>query len=69
MVLDPHAVLPEGAVVEVVVVSEPPASRDPAVPTLAQRYAPAIGIVEGLPPDLGTLHDHTVSAASRPGHE
>jgi hypothetical protein len=43
--LDVPAVLPEGAVVEVVVVSEA-LPRPTAIPTLAQRYAAVVGIVE-----------------------
>jgi hypothetical protein len=66
--LDVPAVLPEGAVVEVVVVSEG-MPRPAAIPTLAQRYAAVVGIVEGLPPDLDTFHDHDLPGASRASNE
>lgn len=60
--------LSEGAVVEVVVVSEGPAGR-PAVPTLAERYAAAVGIVEGLPPDLASSHHLEFHGGVRPSDE
>jgi hypothetical protein len=66
--LDVPAMLPEGAVVEVVVVSEG-LPRPAAIPTLAQRYAAVVGIVEGLPPDLATFQAHDLPGTSRASNE
>ena len=68
IVLDVPAALPEGAVVEVVVVAEklPQAA---VIPTLAERFAAVVGIVEGLPPDLASFHDHDLHGTSRPSDE
>jgi hypothetical protein len=56
VVLDDPTGVPEGVVVEVVVLSDAP-PKVPAAPTLARRYAAVVGIVVGLPPDLATCHD------------
>jgi hypothetical protein len=64
IVLDPPVVLPEGAVVEVATV--PAGAPDtPSTPTLAQRYAAVIGIIEGLPCDLAENHDHYIHGTPR----
>jgi hypothetical protein len=68
ILLDEPARVPEGALVEVVVVSESPA-KAPVIPTLAQRYAAVVGIVEGLPPDLATTHDLDIYGTARASDE
>lgn len=65
IVFDEPTSLPEGAVVEVVVVQEGGAERL-AIPTLAERFAAVVGIAEGLPPDLATSRDRDVAGAARP---
>ena len=66
--LDEPVALPEGAMVEVVVVSEG-LPRPAAILTLAQRYAAVVGIVEGLPPDLAASDDHDLPGTSRVSNE
>jgi hypothetical protein len=68
IVLDAPATLPEGAVVEVVVVSEG-SPRPVTIPTLAERYASVVGIVVGLPPDLASDHDRDLHGTARPADE
>jgi hypothetical protein len=65
IVLEPPAVLPEGALVEVAPVE---ASREPAR-TLAERYADFIGIVEDLPADFAENHDHYIHGTPLPDVE
>ena len=60
VVLDQPAELPEGAEVDVTVRAEPRTERDDQkpIPTLAERLAPVIGCLDGLPSDLAENHDH-----------
>ena len=60
VVLDKPAKLPDGTPVRVQTVKKKASSarRTRRVPTLAERLAPFIGKLEGLPPDLSKNHDH-----------
>ena len=63
VVLDKPGALSEGAVVEVVAVTEstPTTKETPSTPaprTLYDRLESFIGAAEGLPPDLARNHDH-----------
>jgi hypothetical protein len=52
IVFDPPVVLPEGAAVQVEVVTAPPRR------TLAERLKNVVGIASDLPPDMADQHDH-----------
>jgi hypothetical protein len=56
VVLDEGATLPDGTIVRVEPVGQPP----PATPggSLAERLLKLAGTVEDLPPDLARNHDH-----------
>jgi hypothetical protein len=69
IVLDPPVALPEGCQVEVLTVLDESGSVAPATPTLAERYAAIIGIVQDLPADLSEQHDHSIDGAPRRGEE
>jgi hypothetical protein len=61
IVLDEPHPLPEGAAVQVVVITgetTADASGNAEPPTLYERLAPVIGTVSGLPSDLAINHDH-----------
>ena len=60
IVLDPPAVLPEGAEVEV-----SPTSEDLSHPTWAEVFKDIIGKAEGLPPDSSINHDHYLYGAPK----
>ena len=60
IVLEPPAVLPEGAEVEISALA-----ADETIPTLAERYRDIIGIVDGLPPDASINHDHYLYGAPK----
>lgn len=49
--LDEPVTLPEGAEVDVVVVEK-------EEPTLLERMAPFVGMLDGLPSDFARNHDH-----------
>ncbi|MEK7755743.1 MAG: hypothetical protein AAB385_00860 [Planctomycetota bacterium] len=53
VVIEGAAIPPEGAEVEVALVT-----REETIPTLAERYKDIIGILDGLPPDASVNHDH-----------
>ncbi len=62
IVLDPHGPLPEGAIVQVQIVtprseSDGPAS-DAQPPSFTERYKDLIGSVPNLPVDLSVNLDH-----------
>ncbi len=57
VVLDEAAVLPEGAPVQVDLLSEVD-EPDDAGPTLYERLKPVIGAAKGLPPDAALNVDH-----------
>ena len=50
-------------------VPDEPQPAAPTMPTLAERYAAIIGLVEGLPADLSKQHDHYIHGAPRRGEE
>ena len=60
VVLDPPAKLPDGTEVDVALREQrdPSAGDEKRIPTLAERLAPLIGSVKGLPSDLAENHDH-----------
>ena len=59
VVLDQPVMLPEGAAVEVAVLSQTAeATGDDEGPTLNERLASVIGKAENLPPDASINHDH-----------
>ena len=59
IVLDQQVPLPEGAAVEVQIVSPPPAiASETVLPTLAESLKDFIGVLEDLPEDAATNHDH-----------
>ena len=60
VVLDKLMDLPDGAEVEVTPVEPQPAQpeEEAKLPTLAERLAPFIGKLKGLPPDLSANLDH-----------
>ena len=53
IVLDEPAALQEGAEVRIEVIQ-------PQERTLAERFAPFVGCLDGLPEDLAAQHDHYV---------
>ena len=59
-VLDEPAELPEGTEVEVTPVTGQPTrgKGEEGLRSLAERLAPFIGKLKGLPPDLAENHDH-----------
>ena len=69
IVLDPHGPLPEGAVVQVQIVSPTPetstSGADVQPPTLAERYKDLIGSVPNLPTDLSVNLDHYLYGAPK----
>jgi hypothetical protein len=60
VVLDEPAAIPDGSEVEVRPIKAAEGRRKSAgkLPTLAERLAPFIGVLKGLPPDLAENHDH-----------
>lgn len=58
VVLDQPAALPDGAEVHLVRPTADPHPSDAQLPTVAERLAPFIGKLKGLPPDLSANHDH-----------
>jgi len=59
IVLDQDVPLPEGAAVEVQVIVPPPQpSPESELPTLAETLKDFIGVLEDLPEDAATNHDH-----------
>jgi len=60
VVLDQPAELPDGAQVEVHLVeaAADADTQEERVPTVAERLAPFIGRLKGLPSDLSANHDH-----------
>ena len=65
VVLEPGAVLPEGADVTVTAV-EPAVENAPAAPsTLGERLMKYAGAVKGLPTDLARNHDHYIHGTPR----
>ncbi len=67
VVLDEPAKLPEGAEVEVTLREQRDASvgDEKRIPTLAERLAPLIGCVKGLPSDFAENHDHYLHGAPK----
>lgn len=65
--LDERATLPEGTEVDVTPVqpAHTPGEEERRIPTLAERLAPLIGCLEGLPPDLAENHDHYLYGAPK----
>ncbi|MCC7293205.1 MAG: hypothetical protein IT449_14185 [Phycisphaerales bacterium] len=62
IILDAGAILPDGAVVEVVVL--PDREAEPS-PTLYDTLQDVIGIADGLPVDLAENHDHYLYGTPR----
>lgn len=59
IVLDEHVPLPEGAAVQVQVIVPPSTTvADGQLPTLAETPKDFIGVLEDLPEDAATNHDH-----------
>ena len=61
IIFDPPVALPEGAAVEVQVISVAPAQEAPAIaeaPSLLERMKDFVGTFEGLPPDASVNLDH-----------
>ncbi len=58
VVFDEPAELPDGALVRIDVLAMASASREEAVPSLAESLAPFIGKAVGLPEDAAENHDH-----------
>jgi hypothetical protein len=59
IILDGNVPLPEGAAVEVqVIVPARKTNSDEVLPTLAESLKDFIGILEDLPEDAATNHDH-----------
>ena len=69
IVLDPPVRLPEGSWVEVASVPDEPGTSESPAPSIADRYAGMIGIVDGLPSDLSAEHDHYIHGVPRRGGE
>lgn len=67
VVLDPPRALPEGAKVEVRLVESlrEESAEEKQPPTVAERLAPFIGKLKGLPADLSTNHDHYLYGAPK----
>ncbi len=62
VVLDAGAKLPDGAIVEVVVL---PNRKEATPPTLYDTLADVVGIAEGLPAELAENHDHYLYGTPR----
>ena len=60
IVLDPPAILPEGAEVEV-----SPTTEDSSGPTWAEVFKNVIGKADGLPADSSINHDHCLYGAPK----
>jgi len=59
IVLDEKVPLPEGAAVQVQVIVPPQVTTDgKELPTLAETLKDFIGVLEDLPEDAATNHDH-----------
>ena len=59
IVLDKQVPLPEGAAVQVQIIVPPrPSAPDAELPTLAETLKDFIGVLEDLPEDAATNHDH-----------
>ena len=68
--LDTPTELPDGTEVEVTPVAAPKPSGEAEehVPTLAERLAPFIGCLDGLPSDLAENHDHYLYGVPKKSH-
>ncbi|MCI0334791.1 MAG: hypothetical protein L0228_16380 [Planctomycetes bacterium] len=58
IVLDENTALPEGAAVQVQIVFPPKPDTTGELPTLAETLKDFIGVLEDLPEDAATNHDH-----------
>jgi hypothetical protein len=56
--LDTEVVLPEGAEVQVAVLSQGDSAAEETEVSLYERLKPLVGAARGLPPDLARNHDH-----------
>jgi hypothetical protein len=56
--------VPSGTKVRIELI-EPIETELDSTPTLAERYASIIGIVEGLPADMAEEHDHYIHGTPR----
>jgi hypothetical protein len=66
IILDHHGPLPEGAAVEVqIIVPGSDLTQDGATPTLAETLKGFIGVLEDLPDDASTNHDHYLYGAPK----
>ena len=67
VVLDQPAELPDGARVEIRLVhaGQDTDTQEERVPTVAERLAPFIGRLKGLPADLSANHDHYLYGARK----
>lgn len=61
VVLETEHSLEDGTLVRV----EPIVAQSPETPTLAERYAAIIGIIDDLPPDMAEQHDHYIHGTPR----
>ena len=70
VVLDRPIELPDGTEVEVRPLAAPKACGEAEghVPTLAERLAPFIGCLDGLPSDLAENHDHYLYGLPKKSH-
>jgi len=58
VVIEGNASPPEGFQVEISLMA-----REESMPTLAERYKDIIDILDGLPPDASSNHDHYLYGA------
>jgi hypothetical protein len=66
IVLDEHVSLPEGAAVQVqIIVAPTPPAPEAENPTLAETLKDFIGVLEDLPEDAATNHDHYLYGAPK----
>jgi hypothetical protein len=66
IILDHQGPLPEGASVEVqIIVPGSTSTADGATPTLAETLKDYIGVLEDLPADASTNHDHYLYGAPK----
>jgi hypothetical protein len=68
IIFDPPIALPEGAAVEVQVMSIAPAQEVPAIAegsSLLERMKDFVGTFEGLPPDASVNLDHYLYGSSK----
>jgi hypothetical protein len=66
IILHDHGPLPEGAAVEVqIIVPQPPPSAEGEIPTLADTLKDYIGVLNDLPEDAATNHDHYLYGAPK----